>query len=89
MQVLQEASAPPPEVAFIEQLIQAPDNAAIEKMLVDNDAMVNDQFIEALSGLMAQMEAQGGQGNPEAKAMGGKLGEVYKIALKYSMKKNL
>ena len=89
VQVLQEVSAPPPEIAFIEQLIQAPDNAAMEKMLADNDAIINDQFVEALSGLVAQMDAQGEQGNPEAKAMSEKLGEVYKIALKYSMKKNL
>jgi hypothetical protein len=88
MQVLQEASAPPPEVAFIEQLMQAPDDDGIEQMLKQNDAMVNQQFLEALSGLVAQMESQGG-GNPEAKAMGEKLGEVYKIALKYSMKKNM
>ncbi len=87
MQVLQEASAPPPEVAFIEQLLQAPDDAAVEQMLKQNDAMVNQQFLEALSGLVAQMESQGG--NPEAKAMGEKLSEVYKIALKYSMKKNM
>ncbi len=89
VQVLQEASAPPPEVAFIEQLLQMPDPAAMEKMLADNDAMINDQFIEALSGLVAQMDAQGEQGNPEAKALGDKLGEVYKIALKYSMKKHI
>jgi phage-related protein len=88
MQVLQEASAPPPEVAFIEQLLQAPDDAGIEQMLKQNDAMVNQQFLEALSGLMAQMESQGG-GNPEAKAIGEKLGAVYKVALKYSMKKNM
>ncbi len=88
MQVLQEASAPPPEVAFIEQLLHAPGDAALEQMLKQNDAMVNQQFLEALSGLVAQMEAQGG-GNPEAKAMGEKLGEVYKVALKYSMKKNM
>ena len=85
-QVLQEASAPPPEIAFIEQLIQAPDDATIEKMLTDNDAMINDQFVEALSGLVAQMDAQD---NPEAKALGERLGEVYKIALKYSMKKRM
>ena len=66
-----------------------PDPAAMEKMLADNDAMINDQFIEALSGLVAQMDAQGEQGNPEAKALGDKLGEVYKIALKYSMKKHI
>jgi hypothetical protein len=89
VQVLQEASAPPPEVAFIEKLIDAPDDAAAEKMLKDNDALVNDQFIEALSGLVAQMDAQGGQGNPEAKAIGEKLNKVYKVALKYSMKKKM
>ncbi|MCL4275921.1 MAG: hypothetical protein KJZ77_18765 [Anaerolineales bacterium] len=86
-QVLQAASAPPPEVAFIEQLIQASDDAAIEKMLADNDAMVNQQFVDALSGLAAQMESQGD--NPEAKMMGEKLAQVYKVALKYSMRKNI
>jgi hypothetical protein len=89
VQILQEVSAPPPEVAFIEQLVQAPDQAAMEKMLAENDAMVNDQFMEALSGLVAQMDAQGAQGNPEAKALTDKLGEVYKASLKYSMKKKL
>jgi len=88
VQVLQSASAPPPEIAFIEQLLQAPDHEAIEKMLTGNDAMVNQQFVEALSGLVAQMEAQG-DSNPEAKAMGEKLSEIYKIALRRSMKKNI
>jgi hypothetical protein len=76
-------------VAFIEQLIQSPDDAAVEKMLADNDAMINDQFLEALSGLAAQMESQAGQGNPEAQALGQRLGEVYKVALRYSMKKKM
>jgi len=87
VQVLQAASAPPPEVAFIKQLLEAPDNAAVEKMLVENDAMVNQQFVDALSGLVAQMETQGD--NPEAKAMAGKLSDIYKVVLKYSMKKNM
>jgi hypothetical protein len=47
---------------------------------------VNDQFIEALSGLVAQMDAQD---NAEARAIGEKLGRVYKTALKYSMKKKM
>jgi hypothetical protein len=88
VQVLQAASAPPPEIAFIEQLIQAPDEATIEKMLAENEAMVNQPFVEALSGLLAQIEAQG-EGNPEARAMGEKLSEVYRIALKHTMKKNM
>ena len=33
LEILQAASAPPPEVAFIEKLLDAPDQAGIEKML--------------------------------------------------------
>jgi len=88
VQVLQEASAPPPEIAFIEQLLQAPDAAALEQMIAENDAIVNQQFVEALSGLIAQMESQGAE-NPEAKDMGEKLSEIYKVVLKRVMKKNM
>ncbi len=89
VEVLQEASAPPPEVALIEKLLDAPDDAAIEKMLNDNSDLVNEAFMEALSGLVAQIDAQAGQGSSEAKALSEKLGKVYKTALKYSMKKKL
>jgi hypothetical protein len=89
IEILQQASAPPPEVAFIEQLLEAPDAAAVDKMLNDNADMVNDQFMEYLSGLVTQIEAQAGQGNAEAKALADKLGEVYKTALKFSMKKKM
>jgi hypothetical protein len=88
IEVLQQASAPPPEVAFIERLLEAPDVAAVEKMLNDNTDMVNDQFLEALNGLVAQVDQQGA-GNPEAKALSEKLSRVYKVALKFSMKKNM
>ena len=46
------------------------------------------QFVDALSGLVAQFESQG-DNNPEAKVMGEKLTEIYKIALKSVMKKNM
>jgi len=88
LQVLQTASAPPPEIAFIEQLLQAPDDAVVEHMLDENDAIVNQQFVDALSGLIAQIDSQGDE-NPEAKEMSGKLNEIYKIALKRVMKKNM
>ncbi len=74
IEILQAASAPPPEVAFIEQLLDAPDEAGIEKMLAANEGMVNDAFMEALNGLVAQMDAQAGQGNnAEAKKLAQKL----------------
>jgi hypothetical protein len=86
-QVLQEASAPPPEIAFVEQLLQAPDDDGVQKMLKENDAIVNQQFLDSLSGLVSQMEAQGEV--PEAKDMAERLAKIYKITLKYSMKKNM
>ncbi|MCI0608448.1 MAG: CpXC domain-containing protein [Anaerolineae bacterium] len=88
VEVLRAVSSPP-EVTFIEQLLDVPDEASLEKMLDDNKALINDQFMEALIGLVAQVDAAAGQGNPEAKALAQKLSTVYKFALKYSMKKNI
>ncbi|NJN79490.1 MAG: hypothetical protein HC797_02940 [Anaerolineales bacterium] len=75
IQVLQAASTPP-EVMFIEQLIQLPDEAAIESALKQNEEMINQQFLDYLSNLVTQMESQ--PDNPEAKAMSVKLGECIK-----------
>jgi len=88
IEVLRQASTPP-EVEFIEHLLDAPDNAALEQMLTANQEMLNDQFMQALIGLVAQVEEASAQGNPEAKALGEKLSNVYKTALKFSMKKNM
>jgi hypothetical protein len=88
VEVLREVSTPP-EVAFVEQLLDAPDQNSLEKMLEDNKELINDQFMEALIGLVAQVDQASEQGNPEAKALGDKLSVVYKTALKFSMKKNL
>lgn len=88
VEVLREASTPP-EVAFIEQLLDAPDDASLDQMLNDNSDLVNDQFLEALIGLVTQVDQAAEQGNPEAKALSEKLSKVYKTALKFSMKKNM
>jgi hypothetical protein len=89
MEVLQAASAPPPEVAFIEQLLDAPDEAGIEKMLAANEGLVNEAFMQALNGLVAQIDSQAAQGGAEAKALAQKMQSVYKTALKFSMKKKM
>jgi hypothetical protein len=86
MQVLQAASAPP-EITIIEQLIQLPDAATVEQALSQNPDVLTQGLLDTLTGLATQMESQ--PDNPEAKAMGEKLSEIYKIALKLSMKKNI
>ena len=88
VEVLREVSTPP-EVAFLEQLLDAPDDMALDKMLDENKDLINDQFMEALIGLVAQVDQASEQGNPEAKALSEKLSMVYKAALKYSMQKNM
>jgi hypothetical protein len=88
VEVLRQASTPP-EVEFIEHLLDAPDDASLEKMMSDNAPLINDQFMEALIGLVGQVDQAAEQGNPEAKALGEKLSNVYKTALKFSMKKNM
>jgi len=86
--VLRQASTPP-EVEFIEHLLDAPDDATLEKMLDDNKEMVNDEFMQALVGLVAQVDQAAEQGNPEAKELSEKLSKVYKTAMKLTMKKNM
>jgi len=88
LEILQTASTPP-EVAFVEQLLDAPDEAGVEKMLADNAALVNDAFMEALNGLVAQVDGAANQGNAEAKALSEKLSMVFKVALKFSMKQKM
>src|SRR5689334_22328182 len=88
VEVLRQASTPP-EVEFIEHLLDAPDDASLESMMSDNANMINDQFMEALIGLVAQVDQAAEQGNPEAKAISEKLNKIYKTGLKFSMKKNL
>ena len=88
VETLREVSTPP-EVAFIEQLLDAPDDMTLDKMLEENRDLVNDQFMEALVGLVAQVDQAAEQGNPEAKALSEKLSKVYKSALRLSMQNNL
>ncbi len=88
IEILRQASTPP-EVEFIEHLLDAPDDTALEKMLDDNKEMVNDEFMQALVGLVAQVDQAAEQGNPEAKGLSEKLSKVYKTAMKLSMKKNM
>jgi hypothetical protein len=88
VEILREVSTPP-EVAFIEQLLDAPDDATLEQMLDANKDLLNDQFMEALIGLVAQVDQASEQGNPEAQALSEKISKVYKTALKYSMQRNM
>jgi hypothetical protein len=85
--VLQQASTPP-EIELVQALLEAPDEAAMEQMLTANESMLTDELGGMIAGLMNQMEQQQAE-NPEAAALLPKLEAVYRVVLKYQMKKNM
>ncbi len=82
--VLERASAPPPEVAFIEQLLGAKDENERKQLLEQNNDKLTDQFMQVLASLAAQAEQQGQE--PELVKQ---LQEVYRAVVRYKMTANL
>lgn len=81
---LQKYSAPPPEVALIEKLINAAEDAERRKILEENAEMVTPDFLSMLSSLAAQGESEGQ--SPEVTRQ---LKEISRLALRFSMQENL
>jgi hypothetical protein len=82
--VLQKASAPPPEVEFIEQLMSSKDDAELEKILEANRAKVTPDFLQLLNTIISQAEQQGQE--PEAIEQ---VRQLYRTVLRFSMKSAL
>jgi hypothetical protein len=89
IEVLKEVSVPPPEYALIEQLLDTPDTHNIERLLEEHGEEITPHFMELLSGLVAQMEAKGEAEQSEDKAVAERLRTVYRLALRFSMKKQM
>jgi uncharacterized protein YjgD (DUF1641 family) len=88
--VLQRASAPPPELALIEELLDAPDEAALNKALESHAEEITPELSSIISNILTRSEEQIGN-KPQAedaKAIE-KLRSLYKTVLKFSMKKSL
>jgi len=82
--VVQAAGTSSAYISLIEALIQAPDDSSLNTILDDATEVINEEFVQFLSGLTNQIESQGNQ--PEAAK---RLKEIYKIVLQRSMKKNM
>ena len=81
---IQKVSAPGANVELIEALIQAEDEAAINKLLEDNADEITDDFMSFMSNLMNQTSQQQGR-----EAAAEKLQQIYRQALRFTMKRNL
>jgi hypothetical protein len=84
--VLQKASAPPPEVALIQELMEAPDEAAMRKAVEEHKELITAEFIQTLGSILAQ--AQSGEQKQDPVVME-RLQILYRMALRLSMQANL
>lgn len=82
--MIEEASKPPAEIQFVEELLQAPDAESIKTLLNEKPEVINDEFLQLLSNLINQTEQQGNQ-----QALVTKLKEIRKVVTKALMAKNL
>jgi hypothetical protein len=78
-----QAAAPSKELTFIDQLLKASSDEERHKMLEENDSMITDDFINALSNLVMQSQAGDNQ------ELVNQIQEVYRQVLRFSMEKSL
>jgi len=83
--VIQKASAPPPEIQFVEMLmsLEKPDDR--RKAMEANAALITPELVSMLNSVVTQSEKQGNQ-PPEALE---ELKSIYREVLKFSMEQNL
>ena len=82
VEVIQEAASAPPEIALIEELLDAPDEKSRREILEANREKVTPEFLDALTNVLAQVE------NGPEKELGTRLKEIHRQALRFSMEMN-
>lgn len=83
-EVIEKASVPPPEVQFIEQLIQAGDDSQRDQILHENSEKITPEFLGIFANLLAQID-----NNNEDKELKKQVSDVYDQVLRFSMQANL
>jgi len=83
MSVIEKASAPPPEIAFIEKLMDVEEAERI-KLMEENAAIITPDFLQLLNGLIQQSQA-----NNQPQEVIDRIQEVYKSALRFSMSQQM
>ena len=82
--VIQKISAPGANIELIEQLIQAEDEQDVNAILDENEEDLTDDFMQFLMNLLNQTQGQESQ-----RATAEKLQQIYRQALRFTMKRNL
>lgn len=82
--IIEKESAPPPEIAFIQKLLEAPDDDARKKLLDENNELVNDQLLSTINAIISEADAR-----KQSAELVDSLRSIYKLALRLNMEKNL
>ena len=81
--VIQQASAPPPELALIEELLSIEDDAGRRSWFETHQNEVTPEFMNTFTALLTQAQ------NSEDEELLSSLQGAYRAALRFSMEKNL
>lgn len=81
--VLDQLSAEPPELAFIEELLDSPDEQTMRKILEANQDKISPELIDTLTNILAQVESS------DEKELAARLKAVHRMVVRYSMELNL
>jgi hypothetical protein len=81
--VIEKASAPPPEVELLESLLATENDADLEKMIHENQDKFTAEFLQVLNSIVAQST------NTENPEVGKKLQAIYGAVMRSSMQANL
>lgn len=81
--VVEEANEPPPEVEFIEELVDAPDEATRRQIIESNRDKLTPEFLSLFTNILAQVESSGETQLAE------RMSDTYDQVLRFSMQANL
>ncbi len=83
--VIQQATTPPPELQFIQELVDAKDDQSVHDLLEKNIEKLTPEFIEMLNSILVQAQSSE-DADKESKD---RLSIIYRTALGMTMRKNL
>ena len=84
MIVIEKASAPAKEVKLFENLLEFKDKDDLDRLILENNTKINQDFLDLMINIVNQVEKQDNQ--PELLV---KVKAVYKAVLRHSMKKKM
>jgi hypothetical protein len=88
--VLEKASAPPPELALLEEMLDTPDETSLQKLIEQHATEITPEFSSIVANVISRTEDQKGKPiSDEEKKIFEKLQVIYREVLKFTMKKNL